>query len=131
LLHGLIVLAILDWLKALAGPAAASQELEHGLRVVAMGMTAAVGGLIHFYAEKMAWSNEAGQYARMGTIFGDVLNALKSLGVDTGSAPAPGTAAFAAARMVVFELGKEALAESADWAMLHRERPIEIPPPGH
>jgi hypothetical protein len=35
-----------------------------------------------------------------------------------------------AAQALVVELGKEALAEHADWVLLHRERPVELPEAG-
>lgn len=91
----------------------------HGL-VVLIGVLAAAAGAFHGYGEKRALDAQAKRYARMHTVFQSALDQLK----------AP-EATGAQATAILRELGREALEENADWVMLHRERPLEPPGPGH
>jgi len=34
---------------------------------------------------------------------------------------------LALARLLILELGQQALGENGDWVLLHRERPLEMP----
>ena len=77
--------------------------------------------LIHNYAEKQALSEHIKQYERMSILFA---NAGKRIGesIQAGDSTM--------AQKQLRDLGKEALNESADWVLLHRERPLEVPSAG-
>lgn len=88
--------------------------------VVLIGVLAAAAGAFHGYGQKRALDAQAKRYARMHTVFQSALDQLNSPETDSRQATA-----------VLRELGREALEENADWVMLHRERPLEPPGPGH
>ncbi len=95
--------------------------LKHDLldvMIVAMGMSAVAGALMHYYAEKMAFAEHAKRYKRMKMIFALARKRFWELGPDD---PAAG------ADYIVEELGKEALAENGEWVIMHRERLVERP----
>lgn len=93
-------------------------ERVHALIVATIGLAPAAAGLIHGYAEQRALSVHIRRYARMRLLFAA---AMRVLDVPMKREE------WAAARDVLAELGREALEENADWVMLHRERPIELP----
>jgi len=94
---------------------------QHGA-VIFLILLATVLVLVGIYARVQAFAEHAKQYGRMGTIFAGGLRHLDSL---LNPAPAPVDAARV--RDALRKLGQEALAESGDWALLHRERPLELP----
>ena len=76
------------------------------------------GAFHHTFAEQRAFAEHRNQYERMTKLF------------ERGRAAFAGyRAAGDAARMqqVLVALGTEALTEHADWLLLHRERPLQIP----
>ncbi|MBX7247307.1 MAG: hypothetical protein K1X53_17565 [Candidatus Sumerlaeaceae bacterium] len=77
-----------------------------------------------WYADKKGLLAHIKQYSRMSLIFGNAERHLSELLV-TGDAEKHSRAA----QQVIAELGREALAENADWVLIHRERPVEIPKP--
>ncbi len=89
---------------------------EAELLIAAIGMTAVVGGLLHYYAEKRAFSEQAKQYARMAIIFKNASVRLSGFRYPID---------YQKAASLIKELGIEALAENGDWVLLHRERPLE------
>lgn len=89
---------------------------EHELLIAAIGLSAVVGGLLHYYAEKRALAEHAKQYGRMTIIFKNAAGRFNKF-----QYPAD----YARAAALVKELGIEALAENGDWVLLHRERPVE------
>ncbi|HEY3044677.1 MAG TPA: hypothetical protein VGJ39_11655 [Vicinamibacterales bacterium] len=91
-------------------------ERQHHAVVVATGVLAAAAAAIHGYAEKLALGAHIKRYARMKGLFRSALRILKEKSGD-------GTDA----QTVLLELGREALEENADWVMLHRDRPLELP----
>ena len=93
----------------------------HGLFLVAAGMAPVGAALIHGYIEKRAFSEHLRRYGRMSMLFDCACRRLDDL-LRVGD--------HAAARQLIRELGREALAENGDWVILHRERPLEVPKAG-
>ena len=98
-----------------------SGELWHGLLLVAAGMAPVTAALLHGYIEKRALTEHIKRYGRMVVLFDRARRRL----VDLLRAEDR-----AAARQLIRELGREALAENGDWVLLHRERPLEVPKGG-
>lgn len=123
------VVAVLTALSLLFPPALAhwmhSKEtggyLTHKLLIILVFVLAGVAGVLHTYVDKRALSQHAKQYERMGTLFAAAEHRIKEF---------LGREKPAEARQVVFELGREALAENGDWVMTHRERPVDVPHAG-
>ena len=86
--------------------------------LAAIGITALVGTFAHAYANVRAFGEHQKQYERMAELFASADEAMER--AESRTAPAD-------AELVVFDLGCEALAEHADWLLLHRARPIELP----
>jgi hypothetical protein len=78
----------------------------------------ALAAAIKGYAVKRAFSEQAKQYARMGRVFSLARKRLESVNDKTLTERTRG---------VLLALGREALAENAEWILLHRERQIEPP----
>jgi hypothetical protein len=93
-------------------------EGQHHMIVVAIAVLAAAAAMIHGYIEKLALAAQVKRYQRMRRLFQSALRLLD--GQRAGGTPAD-------ARIVLRELGREALEENADWVMLHRDRPLELP----
>src|SRR5207253_77201 len=93
----------------------------HGWLALGITMPAVIGALLHGYAEKQALSEHVKQYDRMSVLFA---NAKQRLG------EALQGERLHEARLLLRELGREALAENGDWVLLHRQRPLEIPQAG-
>jgi hypothetical protein len=77
--------------------------------------------LLHAFAEKAALSEHAKRYGRMSVLFANAKQRITAM---------LGRSEFAEARVLIEELGREALAENGDWVILHRERPLEVPHAG-
>ena len=86
--------------------------------LAAIGITALVGTFAHAYANVRAFGEHQKQYERMEALFESADEALER--AESNAAPAE-------ADRVLADLGCEALAEHADWLLLHRARPIELP----
>jgi heme exporter protein D len=93
----------------------------HGWLALGITMPAVIGALLHGYAEKQALSEHVKQYDRMSVLFA---NAKQRLGEALDGEQ------LHEARLLLRELGREALAENGDWVLLHRQRPLEIPQAG-
>lgn len=86
--------------------------------IVTMVLNVAIAALVQWYGEKRAFGVHYRQYKRTLTVF---LLAYEELGkLEMGG---DGDAA----RKILTRLGQEVLAEHADWLILHRDRPIELP----
>jgi hypothetical protein len=90
-----------------------------GLLVLTMTMLPAAAGAISAYAIKMAFSEQRRQYERMKELYQRGLFCFEKAMQMPQQYPS-----FRA--RVVFQLGKEALSENADWVLMHRERIVEI-----
>ena len=86
--------------------------------IVAMVLNVAIAALLQWYTEKQAFGSHYRQYKKMKTTFLVAYNALHPRNAGEGTV-APQTA--------LTRLGREALAEHADWLLMHRERPLELP----
>jgi uncharacterized MnhB-related membrane protein len=84
---------------------------------IAFAIAAAVGG----YAQKMVYAEQTKAFARMVLLYDQAAAELDGL---MKSGDRPGILAL------LKELGQEALAENADWLLLHRSRPLEVPKGG-
>ena len=82
------------------------------------GLLPGLATVLNGYSEKLALKAQARQYDRMHALFGRAFALLP----DTAT---PQTAALAQATYV--ELGRESLAEHAEWVAIYRQRPIEPP----
>jgi uncharacterized membrane protein YidH (DUF202 family) len=92
-------------------------EWVHGIFKIGIGMLAVGAGLLHSYNQQRAHKEHAKLYGRMSMLFeiagwqlNDMLRRAKPEQVPD----------------LIRELGKEALLESAEWLLLHRERPLEL-----
>jgi hypothetical protein len=90
----------------------------HAWLVVALGVPTLLGAFLHEYADQRAFAAHRKQYQRMARLFARGRAALRRRRT---AADAAGTA------RLLIELGSEALAEHAEWLILHRERPLELP----
>jgi hypothetical protein len=90
----------------------------HPWIVVALGLVTLIGAFHHTFAEQRAFGEHRNQYERMAKLFERGHEAFHR-------ARAAGDPA-AIERLLIL-LGTEALAEHADWLVLHRERPLQIP----
>jgi hypothetical protein len=86
--------------------------------LAAIGITALVGSFAHGYANVRAFGEHQKQYERMKDLFRDADEALDRAATSADTARAD---------RILFDLGCEALDEHADWLLLHRARPIELP----
>ena len=94
------------------------RALARRLNAEAHELAKAGAGLLHGYAEQRALSVHIKRYERMHFLFAAALRVLDD----------PMTREdWTRARDVLAEVGRESLEENADWVMLHRERPIELP----
>jgi len=100
-------LVLLKFCLAASGPLAAAVSLAPLLTAVLL-----------IYADRMAFAQHAKQYARMAQLFASARQAL-------GRSLAAGE--VAQAQNLLQDLGREALAENADWLLLHRDRPLKVP----
>jgi CheY-like chemotaxis protein len=84
--------------------------------IVASALLVLVGGLVRAYAEKMGFEPEANRYRLMTPLFERADRRLEALlGAGRGDE----------AVLLVEELGREALAENAEWLLSRRERRLE------
>jgi hypothetical protein len=78
----------------------------------------ACAGLFTGYAQKRAHEEHARRYERMSVLYKIAGERVQLL---------LGERDLSAARAILMHLGREALAETCDWLILHREREIEVP----
>jgi hypothetical protein len=121
-----IVLALLLGIPFAAGfaPMARVQSLvpsgwQHGAWMVIIPMLAVSAGLLHGYGQQLARPEHIRQFTRMSELFYAAEQELEKL-LREGQQEA--------AVALVRDLGIEALDENGDWLILHRERPLEVPP---
>ena len=86
--------------------------------LVVVTLVPVVAALSQAWADKLALAPLAKQYGRMSHVFAAAETALTTA-IDEGN--------DARGRALVQELGIEALAENADWVLLHRDRPVTVP----
>lgn len=103
---------------ALAVEVAQKSYAYHGLLVAFLTLALAGAGLFTGYAQKRAHEEHARRYQRMYALY-RIAGDRVALHLREGD--------VAAARGVLVQLGREALAETCDWLLLHRERQIDVP----
>lgn len=89
--------------------------------VVLSVVLAVSAGVVKAYGEHFAFAQHLRRYRTMADLFSRADDALLPL-LERKDLPE--------AYRLVFELGRESLAENAEWFVLHRERPIELLRPG-
>ena len=77
-----------------------------------------IAGLLHGYIKTLALSEHAKEYGRMQVLYAHAERAMAEF-LHAGD--------LQKCRALVLELGIEALAENADWVLLHRDRPLPAP----
>ena len=90
----------------------------------------ASSALLHHYAEKMAFEENAKQYEHITDIFTKANQALEPILLKLRQAkddPVITAEYQQEAQESLLELGKEALEENGDWVLLHRKKPLELP----
>lgn len=86
--------------------------------IVTYGLTFGGAAVCKAYQQTMAFSEQANRYRKIGLLF-----ALASHRIE-GAANRDNSDA---AMSILIQIGQEALAESGDWLLLHRARPVEVP----
>lgn len=88
------------------------------LLIMFLTLALAGAGLLTGYAQKRAHEEHARRYQRMRVLYKIAGDRISSFLREND---------LAAARAVLVQLGREALAETCDWLLLHRERQIDVP----
>jgi hypothetical protein len=86
--------------------------------IVGYGMLFASAGVCKVYLETKAFSEQANRYQRMALSMSLARSRLDKA-ISAGDAND--------GRIVISEIGKEALAENGDWLLVHRDRPVKVP----
>ena len=95
----------------------------HGWLTFGVAATTILAAISHEYHHLRAFRQHARSYQVMHDIYERAMRALEEA-ERTGD----GERELQVARNVIGEIGREALAENADWVLLHRELPIEYLP---
>jgi len=94
------------------------EEAIHSGLIVCTHCLLVISAAIHGYLEKMIFNEQAKTYQHMFQVFRIAREKLsKELAAEN----------LEEACEIIWELGTEALMENADWLLLHRSRPMEIP----
>lgn len=99
-------------------PFITEQAMLKNILILCVGYLPAVGGLLKTYAFTMGYEEQARQYERMANDFSNASTELET---------ATDVEQF---KLIIHQLGKEALRENGDWVALHRERPVKVPGAG-
>jgi hypothetical protein len=95
-------------------------EWGESILIISIDAILAGAAMVHHYNYVMAHTEHAKQYRRMAAVFTRVLSLIpQKLPLKHPED----------ARSYLRRIGKEALTENADWVLLHRERPLEVPRP--
>lgn len=98
-----------------------ADELGHGLWTHGVIMIIALGGVLaglcHEYQEKRLFEKQSRSYRWMASLYGTALRRLDGL-LEIGDTEK--------ARCLIRDLGREALAENADWVIYHREHELKM-----
>lgn len=108
-----LIITLVTLLINLAG---ASELILNGL-VLASGVCFLLSAVLKAYADQMAFEEQQNRYQGMSEIFKMALNRYDDL-ITSGDCDR--------ARVVLFNIGKEALTENAGWLRLHRQRQFEV-----
>lgn len=97
--------------------AVASPGVHHST-LLAIGIFGVMAALLRTYGEQRARAEHVRQFTRMSELFDAGERELVALGTE---------GRYDGMTALVRELGLEALEDSAEWLILHRERPLELP----
>ena len=89
--------------------------------ILLMASGPAIAVLWIAYAEKQGWERHVKEYTRNAVLFARAHELIVNFGKSKSSA------SFPHIQKVLLELGKEAICENAEWAVLHRVKPPAIP----
>ncbi len=92
-----------------------THETAHEWALILMPLLPAIGASLFSFAHRMGWEAQERQYERIAALFEPAVAALQS-----------GLADPAIRQEIVTRLAREALAEHAQWVLLHRQRPFEF-----
>jgi hypothetical protein len=101
-----------------AGVCVEERRWIHGVAILLIGLPSIIAGLLHGYAEGEGLKEHARQAREMIFLYVRGDEALTASVANND---------ISKAQRIVFELGKEALGENAEWLILHRERPLSVP----
>jgi hypothetical protein len=101
-------------------PGAPGPKLNLELLPIALEVLLAAAAILHHFNNSMGFAEHAKQYQRMASLFG---RGSELLGKFLERLD------YRNAKQCVRNVGKEALTETGDWVLLHRERPLEVPHP--
>lgn len=90
----------------------------YSFMLVLIDTSIAIGAAYQMYVEKMAFSEEVKQFQRMENLYRRGSTIIKDLNSQNRSNEA---------EKILIEIGKEAVYENADWLLLKRSRPLEMP----
>ena len=125
---GASIVLIAAGIAALVSPAfrdaVAEHETWHAGLIFTIALSAIAAALFNDYPARRAHRQHARRYELMAHVYGRAVVALDAAALP-GSSPA---AELDVARRCIRELGHEALTETGDWLLLHRELPIELLP---
>jgi hypothetical protein len=112
----LVLFALTDsiWPAFYGGPE--REDLWHGGLIFCIGCAAISAALFNDYLERRGFEEHARRYELMTGMYRRALVALD----DSDRSP------LETARVVIAEVGHEALAENGDWVLMHRALPIEL-----
>lgn len=106
---------------AIYGVVVTKASLLRDLLILLMASGPAVAVLWIAYAEKQGWERHVQEYTRNAALFAGAHELIaRHSGADL-------PANFASIQKVLLELGREAIWENAEWAVLHRVKPPAIP----
>lgn len=86
--------------------------------VALIGLLPVTAAFVKWWSERRAFGPLARQYERMATLF-DAAASQNARALAAGG--------LEQSRRILFQTGREALAENGDWVLLHRERPVRVP----
>jgi hypothetical protein len=99
-----------------------THHMSHTLVLATFGCLV-VAALLEEFAEIQTYALLGRRYGWMTDLFGNALRRMEKLLVGCSTEPPEVERIYA----VIFDLGREALAENADWVIQHRQRPPILP----
>ena len=99
---------------------AAPLEWARDILIFLIGICLVGAGVLHHYKEQMAFSEHEKHYGRVALTFSRAAELIEKALRDEQNVDK--------ARWLLQDTGVAALEEHGDWVMLHRQRPLEVPP---
>ncbi len=125
---GLVAFGIVATLLPAFREATEAHEIWHGSIIFVIAVSAIAAALFHDYSARRAHRQHARRYERMAQVYRQATDVLDDTARRPGPAGERTRTTIEIARAVVEELGREALGETGDWLLMHRELPIELLP---